>query len=100
MSIAEIYKAQQDFFASGVTLSYEFRKKQLQLLKKAIKKHEERILEALYADLHKPPVEAFGSEIGLMYVEIKDILTGLKQWMRPEAVTSPLAQYPSESRIY
>ena len=100
MSIAEIYKAQQDFFASGVTLSYEFRKKQLQLLKKAIKKHEERILEALYADLHKPPVEAFGSEIGLMYVEIKDILTGLKHWMRAEAVTSPLAQYPSESRIY
>ena len=100
MSIAEIYKAQQDFFASGVTLPYEFRKKQLQLLKKAIKKHEEHILEALYADLHKPPVEAFGSEIGLMYVEIKDILTGLKHWMRPEAVTSPLAQYPSESRIY
>jgi aldehyde dehydrogenase (NAD+) len=100
MSIAEIYKAQQDFFTSGVTLSYEFRKKQLQLLKKAIKKHEERILAALYADLHKPPVEAFGSEIGLMYAEIKDILTGLKHWMRPEAVSSPLAQYPSQSRIY
>lgn len=100
MGIPEIYKAQQDFFASGATLSYEFRKKQLQLLRKAIQKHEKRILAALYADLHKPPVEAFGSEIGLMYVEIKDILTGLKGWMRPEAVTSPLAQYPSQSRIY
>ena len=100
MGIPEIYKAQQDFFASGATLSYEFRKKQLQLLRKAIQKHEQSILAALYADLHKPPVEAFGSEIGLMYVEIKDILAGLKGWMRPEAVTSPLAQYPSQSRIY
>lgn len=100
MSIAEIYNAQQDFFSSGITLSYEFRKKQLQLLKKAIKKHEERILAALYADLHKPPVEAYGSEIGLIYLEIKDILSGLKHWMRTEAVSSPLAQYPSESRIY
>jgi aldehyde dehydrogenase (NAD+) len=100
MEIAEIYKAQQDYFASGITLSYAFRKKQLQLLRKAIKKHEDRILAALYADLHKPPVEAYASEIGLMYGEIKDILAGLKQWMRPEAVTSPLMQYPSKSRIY
>jgi len=100
MGISEIYKAQQDFFASGVTLSYNFRKKQLQLLEKAIKKHEERILAALYADLHKPAVEAFGSEIGLMYTEIRDILTELKGWMRPEVVSSPLMQYPSKSRIY
>lgn len=100
MDIAEIYKAQQDFFASGVTLSYAFRKKQLQLLNRAIQRYEERILEALYHDLRKPPVEAFGSEIGLMYTEISDILTGLKQWMRPEVVSSPLMQYPSKSRIY
>src|SRR4051812_19433463 len=100
MGISEIYKAQQVFFASGATLSYSFRKKQLQLLRKAVQKYEDRIMAALYADLHKPPVEAFASEIGLMYTEIGDILAGLKHWMRPEAVSSPLMQYPSKSRIY
>ncbi|WP_090101046.1 aldehyde dehydrogenase [Chitinophaga sp. CF118] len=100
MSIEKIYKTQQDFFASGATLSYDFRKEQLQLLKKAVKKYEQRILSALYADLHKPPVEAFAGEIGLIYTEITDILSGLKHWMRAESVSSPLAQYPSQSKIY
>lgn len=99
MNIAEIYKAQQDFFASGATLTHAFRKQQLQLLKKAIKKHEQRIMDALYADLHKPPVEAYSSEVGLVYAEITAMLNGLKQWMRVEAVSSPLPQYPSKSRI-
>jgi len=100
MSTVDIYKAQQAFFASGNTLTYAFRKQQLQLLKQAIKQYEPQILTALHADLHKHPVEAFGSEIGLMYAEIRGLLAGLKQWMRPEEVSSPLAQYPSYSRVY
>jgi aldehyde dehydrogenase (NAD+) len=100
MSIVETYKTQQAFFASGKTLPYAFRRQQLLLLKQAIKKHEQQIMNALHADLHKHPVEAYGSEIGLIYAEITSLLAGLKQWMRPEEVRSPLAQYPSYSRVY
>lgn len=100
MSIENIYQVQQAFFASGATLSYAYRRKQLKLLKKAIKRYERRIMAALHADLHKPPMEAFGSEVGLVYGEIKYCLTHLKRWMRPESVSSPFMLYPSKSKIH
>lgn len=98
-NIGEIYKAQQVYFDSGATLPYAFRKKQLRRLKEGIKKFENAVLEALYADMRKHPVEAYGSEVGFLYVEIDHLLTHLKKWMQPEAVTSPLEHYPSNSRI-
>lgn len=100
MSIENIYKAQQTFFATGKTLPYAFRKQQLKALRKAIKRYEKDILAALHLDLHKHPAEAFASETGLIYVEIAHLLTNLKRWMRPESVSSPFLQYPSYSKVY
>lgn len=100
MNTQEIYNVQQTFFASGKTLSYKFRRQQLKLLKTAIKKREKDILDALHADLHKHPVEAYSSEIGFLYVEITHILSNLKRWMRPEDVSSPFIMYPSKSRVH
>ncbi|MBW8685816.1 aldehyde dehydrogenase [Chitinophaga rhizophila] len=100
MNTQEIYNVQQQFFASGKTLPYKFRRQQLRLLKTAIKKREKDILAALKADLHKHPVEAYSSEIGTLYVEIRHLLSNLKDWMKPEKVTSPFVMYPSKSRIY
>jgi aldehyde dehydrogenase (NAD+) len=100
MNTQEIYNVQQQFFASGKTLSYKFRRQQLRLLKTAIKRREKDIIDALQADLHKHPVEAYSSEIGTLYVEIRHILRNLKSWMQPEKVTSPFVMYPSKSRIY
>ncbi|GEP95370.1 aldehyde dehydrogenase [Chitinophaga cymbidii] len=99
-SIAEIYTAQRSFFGSGATRSYAFRRSQLKKLKSVLKQHEPAILEALYADLRKHPMEAFGSEVGLLYDEINNTLTNLRSWMRPQPVTSPLLQYPSASKVY
>ncbi|WP_440132936.1 aldehyde dehydrogenase [Chitinophaga sancti] len=100
MSIENTYQAQQAFFVSGATLPYAYRRKQLKLLKKAVKRYERRIMAALHADLHKPPMEAFGSEVGLVYGEIKYCLHNLKRWMRPEPVSSPFMLYPSQSKIH
>jgi len=96
-SIGDIYKAQQAFFESGATLSYAFRKTQLRRLKQGIKKHENAILDALHKDMHKHPVEAYGSEVGFLYTEIDHVLGNLARWMRPHEVTSPLEHYPSHS---
>ncbi|TWW01770.1 aldehyde dehydrogenase [Chitinophaga pinensis] len=100
MNTQEIYNVQQAFFESGKTLSYKFRRQQLRLLKTAVKKREKDILAALQADLHKHPVEAYSSEIGTLYVEIRHMLSNLKEWMRPERVSSPFTMYPSKSRIH
>lgn len=100
MTIHEIYQAQRSYFASGATRPLAFRKTRLKALRKAIKRHEDDILAALHADMHKAPVEAYGSEIGLLYDEIDHVLTNLRQWMRPAPVSSPLMHYPSGSVIY
>lgn len=99
LSIGDIYKSQQTFFESGATLPYAFRKAQLKKLKQGIKKYEGDILDALHKDMRKHPVEAYGSEVGFLYVEIDHVLDNLARWMHPREVTSPLEHYPSHSKI-
>lgn len=99
-SIADIHAAQRQYFDSGATRPQSFRKRQLKKLKAVIKQYEPAILEALHADMHKHPMEAFGSEVGLLYQEIDHMLSYLSQWMKPRAVSSPFLQYPSASKIY
>ncbi len=89
----------QQYFHNGHTRSYAFRKKQLQLLKQAIRQYEPQILEALHTDLHKSPEEAFATEIGLVYAEIGYMLKHLREWMIPAGTTSPLGLFPSSGKI-
>ncbi|MCK7558953.1 aldehyde dehydrogenase family protein [Chitinophaga sedimenti] len=91
------YEAQRAWFAAGHTRSYEFRREQLLRLKSAILTYESRILEAMAADLHKHPVEAYSSEVGLLYAEIGHTVKHLRKWMRPERAASPLLQFPTRS---
>lgn len=98
-NIQTLYNTQRAFFAEGHTRPYTFRREQLQKLKTAIRHYEPRILEALHKDLHKHPMEAFGSEVGLLYAEIGHTIAQLRSWMRPERVGSPLLQFPSSSKM-
>ena len=66
----DIVKKQREFFLTHATQDVSFRKNNLEKLLTYIQKYEGRVLEALYADLHKHPFEAYGSEIGLVREEI------------------------------
>jgi acyl-CoA reductase-like NAD-dependent aldehyde dehydrogenase len=90
---------QKKFFNSGKTKSYEFRVEQLKRLNEAIRVHEKEILKALKSDLNKSEAEAYLSEIGFLYEEIRFALKHLKKWMKPEKVSSPLVQWPARSYI-
>lgn len=98
--IARIYQKQIAFFASGSTRTYAFRKKQLQLLWKAVQRHEPAIIDALWQDLHKPEFEAYGTEIGPFYGELRHAVRNLGNWMRPERVGTPLPFLPGSSWRY
>jgi len=91
---------QRAFFATGKTKDYDFRVSQLQKLSQLIKENEKLILEAVYRDLRKPAIEAFGSEILVTLSEIKYALKHLKTWMKPQKVGTPLNLFPSSSYIY
>jgi aldehyde dehydrogenase (NAD+) len=93
------FQQMRQYFLSGATKEYTFRKQQLRLLKQAIKKYEKALTEALFKDLHKSPEEAFATEIGFIYSEISHTISNLKSWMEPQRVGSPMVLFPSSSKI-
>lgn len=99
-TIARIFAGQQQFFKSGATKSNAFRKQQLKKLLKIIKANEQLVLDALHKDLRKPVFEAYATELGPVYKEIKYILKYLRQWMQPVRVSTPFVFFPSSSKIY
>lgn len=90
---------QRQFFESGATRPYDFRKQQLLNLKKAVENHEEEIYAALFTDLHKSKEDCWVTENGFFMAELKDTLANLKQWMEPEAVPTNLLNLPSISKV-
>jgi len=58
----------------------------LRKLKSILQSQENEILEALHQDLRKPTLEAYASEIGVLYHEIDLFLKKLKDWRRPRRV--------------
>lgn len=91
---------QRNFFGTGKTKDVEFRIVQLKKLAQLIKEHEQQVLDAVYVDLHKPAMEAFGSEILITLSEIKYVLKNIKAWVKPQKVGTPLNLFPSSSFIY
>jgi len=90
----------RDFYKTGETLSYPFRKKQLLLLKDALKNYDEEINKALFADLKKSGEEVWATETGLILSEINYALAHLKKWMQPEKIATDLTTFPSSAKIY
>lgn len=97
--IDDIVAGQKAFFDMGVTRSYAFRKAQLGVLDKAIRRYEKEIVAALHSDLRKSEFEAYGTEVGLLYKDISNTLKHLRQWMQPKRVTTPLMFAPGSSCI-
>lgn len=98
--ILQRMEEQKNFYASGVTRPYAFRKKQLLLLRDTIVAHESDLHAALYADLKKSPEESWVTETGFILAEIRHTLKHLRQWMRPQKVRTNLLNFPSRSFIY
>ncbi len=90
----------RQFFDSGATRPYEWRRQQLQKMQQLILDNEKEILASLYTDLKKSPEEAYGSETGLVLSEIRYMLKHLAGWMRPRRVRTNLVNWPSSSTIY
>ncbi|MFZ1527192.1 MAG: aldehyde dehydrogenase [Ferruginibacter sp.] len=91
--------ALRNYFESGATKSYAFRKTQLEKLRDSVEKHEEEIYEALFNDLKKSKEECWITENGFLLNEIKYQLRKLKGWMQPRRVSTNLLNFPGSSYI-
>ena len=99
MDLVNKLEAQRKFFNTGVTKKYEFRKAQLEKLEAVVKKNEQQIFDALFADLKKSPEECWITENGFFLSELKNALGKLKSWMAPTRVPTNLANLPSRSLL-
>ena len=97
--ITEIIKNQREFYNTGLTMPIEKRKEALIKLRDALQDNEEKISEALKADLGKSSFESYMCEIGMVLSEINYMLKHLRSFSRERRVKTPLAQFPSKSFV-
>lgn len=87
------------FFDTNATKDYKFRLEQLKKLQNIFHQNENKILEALYSDLHKTFFEGYFSEVGIVNDELKFAIKNLKKWIKPKKVPTPIAHFKSSSKI-
>lgn len=95
--IRTILSRQKEYFATGATISREFRAEQLGKLKASLQCHEEELNAALQQDLGKSRMESYMCEIGLTLSELTWMQKHLRGLMREKRVLTPLAQFAARS---
>ena len=98
--IISIIERQREFFKTGKTRKVAFRLEALKKLKNAVLKNEEALQFALKKDLGKSAFESYEAEIGVVLKELNFHRRRLKRWAKPRRRPTPLALFPSTSKIY
>ncbi|MEH1834021.1 MAG: aldehyde dehydrogenase [Nostoc sp.] len=98
-NVGHIIQNQREFFQTGKTKDVNFRIEQLKNLKQAIIEHERSIVEALQADLHKPELESYLTEIGVIK-EIDYAIKHLKNWTKPKKAAVSFDFFSYSAQIY
>lgn len=100
MDVASLIARQRQYFQTGATRPVAFRLEQLRRLHTAIESREAALLDALHADLHKSPHEAYTSEIGFVLSDIRHALKRLPAWMTPQRRGLPLMAWPGRAAVH
>ncbi len=93
-------QVQRQYFESGRTRDIAFRRKQLEILRQGIERHECDIMDALRADLGKTPFESYVAEIGMALAELRYVEKHLACWAKPRHTGVPLTHFPAAAKIY
>lgn len=97
MDYHKLLEQQRAFFSQGGTFGVAARKIALQKLRTSILAHEQDILAALHADLHKSDFEGYMTEIGIVLDELRYLLKHMGTWSKNQRVKTPLVQFPAKS---
>lgn len=99
MNIQKNIDLMQTYFDTHETKNIKFRRKKLKALKKAIKAHENEILDALNHDLGKGKVEAYATEIGIVLKELTTYIKEIKSWSKTKSMNTPMMMFPGKSYV-
>lgn len=96
---AAVLDRQRAYFASGATRGLEFRRAALDRLISALVAHEEDVLAALDADLGKPAMDAYVTEVGMVLSEARHARRRLRRWMKPRRRRVPFLAWPATAEV-
>uniref|UniRef100_A0ACB8G269 Uncharacterized protein n=1 Tax=Sphaerodactylus townsendi TaxID=933632 RepID=A0ACB8G269_9SAUR len=74
----------------GKTRPMEYRRTQLEALGRFLEENKCEILQAVHADMHRPPFEGDIAEVSLVRNEVNNALNNLHSWMRDKRVSKNL----------
>lgn len=98
-SCAATVESARAAFTHGRTKPLQWRRRQLEQMKRMLEENEAELIEALRVDLGKPAVEGFVTDIAFVLGEIESMLKNLKKWNKTRRVPSPIVTQPSSSRL-
>lgn len=96
-SFSDVLANLRSTFHDGVTRDYQWRMGQLRALAGMLDEHEPAFADALRLDLGKPSGEAYLTETGFLYREVRYVQKRLKSWMQPRRVRVPLPYQPARA---
>jgi len=99
VDIAAIVSAVRATYDSGRTRPVEWRVEQLQGLVRMLKQEESRFTDALSADVGKPAIEGFTSDIAITASEIAYVAKHTPKWAKPRKVKLPLNSLPGKGHV-
>ncbi|RMH77733.1 MAG: aldehyde dehydrogenase family protein [Actinomyces sp.] len=86
-------------FDSGRTRPLSWRHEQLDGLLRLLDTEEERLVDALAADLGRPRLEGWAADIGTTANEIRHLRRHVAGWTKPRRVRLPLSSRPGRGRV-
>jgi len=98
-AISDIVQRTRDGFTAGLLRENEQRAGQLRQLRTMFVEQQERMIDALVADVGKPRIEAYTTEIAFTINEIDHTLSNLDAWTKTQKVKVPLTFKPGKARL-
>lgn len=95
----EMLAAHRAYFRSGQARDVAARVDALKRLRLSLKRHEGELLRALGADLGKGPSEAYMTELGIVYEELKNAIRYTRLWSRTKYKLPSISQFPGHGRV-
>ncbi|MER3452797.1 MAG: aldehyde dehydrogenase family protein [Acidimicrobiia bacterium] len=98
-AFCELVSGLRATFASGLTRPLAWRLEQLDAIVRLLRERETELLDALHADLGKPPIEGWASDIGFVVSQVHHMRRNLSRWLAQERVFLPLKLRPGQARV-
>ncbi len=96
-TIAGTVARTREAYNADTTRPLSWRRTQLQRIIDMLEENESEFIDALKADLGKPMVEGFITDLAFVTSEIKLMLKNLTKWNSTERVPTPLVAMPAKS---